>query len=392
MKVIITIDFSPWSPYGGGAQRSSHYLATALSRRGHETVVINTKSPFERIEVPEGLEYEHRWALFHAAKSKRNALLRPLNAFSVANAVRREIECSSGDVVVHSNGEEGGRVGRLKKNFKFGFISTPRHPHYPDELYKPSLGIVDRANLALRNGKYLMQKAAAQSADFCVPPSAFAAKLAHDALKVDEERLRVVHNGVPVEFLSYSHDFRHAASGPILFFGRFTKIKGVDVLLRAYVDSGLSTRHPLHLVGRGELRDEIVNLIKSSGLDNRVKLFDWMTHDELGDAISRCAMVVLPSLEENFSLAVLAATCVGAPTISTNVGGTPEIIIDRQTGLLVQPGSVSDLAKSLMALADSRELAQTVGQAGRERTRAHFTWAQAAQKFEGIYEESLRLQ
>lgn len=390
MKIIITIDYSPWSLYSGGAQRSSHYIATTLSRRGHDVVVVNTKSPWEQVDVPSDLTYRHRWATFHGWRSQRKAFFRPLNAFSIARVVREELlRAGSDNVVVHANGEEGGLLYKLKSEFDFGFISTPRHPHYPQIMLKEKLRRHEQLFLRIFEGKYAMQQMAATTADFCVPPSSFAADLARTALKVDTDKIRVVHNGVPVEFLNYSYDADLGSRGPIVFFGRFTKVKGVDLLLEAYQKSGLKDRHDLHLIGRGELYDDLTAAISTHDLNENVKLIDWLNHDELGKVLSSCAFAVLPSLEENFSLAVLAATCVGAPVVSTSVGGTPEIIDHKTTGILVEPRSIDGLMDAMRFLADNRSQAELLGQAGSSRTRTHFTWEKAAESFENIYEASL---
>ena len=52
MRIALTTNFSPWSPYSGGGQRSTHQLASALALRGHDVTVVYTKAPLDRIVEP----------------------------------------------------------------------------------------------------------------------------------------------------------------------------------------------------------------------------------------------------------------------------------------------------------------------------------------------------
>lgn len=385
MNIILTIDFSPWSAYSGGAQRSTHNLACALSRRGHAVSVVFTKPPWEHIDVPKDLPYTLHWATFFDLKSRRKAPLRPLNPFAVARLVERLLGKSDGPTVVHSNGEEGGLIHRLRTRHRFGFIATPRHSTYPPVLLqKKQPSLFEKAMLFFREGKYLMQGSAVRHADVCAPPSAFVADLVRRAYGVEASRVRVVPNGVPEEFLAYTHDAEAAQSGPLVFFGRFDAIKGVDTLVEALGLLADETPRTL-LIGQGAEERTLVRQIRRLGLGDRIEMLSWMTHDALAQVLTSARMAVLPSRQENFSLAVLSAMTVGAPVISTYVGGTPEIIEDGVTGLLVEPDDPQALAAAIRRLGKDAALARRLGQAGRAHVRRHFTWPIVAEVFEQIY-------
>lgn len=383
MRIILTIDYSPWSAYGGGAQRSTHNLATTLARRGHDVSVVFTKPPWERVSIPAAIAYDLRWATLLALRSRRNAPLRPLSAFSVAGVVRNLLNGNAA-TIVHSNGEEGGMIGTLRRKHRFGFVSTPRHPRYPPALLNGRpLGTVEWLRLAVFDGKYLMQRRAARSADVVSPPSAWAAELVGRAFGIDPDRLRPVPNGVPDEFLKYTWECR--LDGPLVFFGRFDQTKGVDTLIDALGLLGAEGPRTM-IIGRGADRGAVKRRVGDVGLDSRVEFHDWMTHDELGDVLSAASMVVLPSREENFSLGVLAAMAVGAPVISTRVGGTPEIVTDGETGLLVPPDDPHGLAQAILSLRHDNTFSRRIADAGRAHVRSTLTWDQAARRFEEIYE------
>lgn len=389
MHVILTVDYSPWSNYSGGAQRSTHNIGMALAKRGHKVTVIFSKPPWESIDVPNDLPYNIQWAGLYALKSKRAAFLRPATTLSV-NRILKKIIDPTEQTIVHSNGEEGGLVHRLRKNHKFGFICTPRHPHYPEVFFKhEQLPLSAKIYTALKEGKYLMQGSAAYHADFCSPPSKWAARIVGEAFNIPKERLHPVPNGVPQEFLNYQRK-PEANEGPIVFFGRLSKTKGVDTLIEALQKNDPQILPRVWIIGRGDLKSELQERVSESGLSGKVVFKSWMTHDELGEVLSSARMTVLPSREENFSLAILGSMCVGSPTISTRVGGTPEIIEDQKNGILVEPGNPDALAGAIKDLIENPQKRETIGKAGAEHIRNNLTWDDACQKFEVLYQKALK--
>lgn len=388
MHICLTIDYSPWSAYGGGAQRSTHNIGMAMARRGHKVTVIYSKPPWEEVDVPDDLPYQIRWANLYALKSKRAAFLRPFTTLGI-NRILREVIREDEETIVHSNGEEGGLVHRLRDEYKFGFISTPRHPHYPDVFFKhKTLPVSAKIYTALKEGKYLMQGSAAFHADFCSPPSRWAANIVGEAFNIPEERLRPVPNGVPAEFLNY-HRKPEAQNGPVVFFGRLSKTKGVDTLVDAFSKIQQDKLPKCHIIGRGELKEELQRKVREYGLSHKIVFKPWMTHEELGEALSGARMCILPSREENFSLAILSSMCVGTPTISTKVGGTPEIITDQEDGLLIPPDDPAALSKAIEQLLDHPSQREQLGAAGSTHIRNNLTWDDACAKFEQLYEKAL---
>ena len=388
MHVILSVDYSPWSSYGGGAQRCTHNIGMAMVKRGHKVTVIYSKPPWEHIEVPPDLPYRIKWASLPAFKSKRAAFLRPLTTLSVNSILKKIIEPGE-KTIVHSNGEEGGLVHQLRDQYSFGFICTPHHPHYPEVFFKhDKLPITVKIFTALKEGKYLMQGSAAFHADFCTPPSQWAANMVGKAFNIPKERLEPVPNGVPTEFLNY-YRTSNAEKGPIVFFGRLSMTKGVDLLIEALDHIAPSILPEIWIIGRGDLKPRLQKLVKTKNISEKVTFIPWMTHEELGETLSNSRMVVLPSREENFSLAILSSMCVGTPTISTKVGGTPEIIKDQENGLLVESGNPEELAAAIKDLLQNHQKRKQIGKAGAEFVRNNLTWDDTCSKFEVLYRQAL---
>jgi glycosyltransferase involved in cell wall biosynthesis len=203
MHVILTVDYSPWSAYSGGAQKATHYLGMAMAHRGHKVTVIYSKPPWEDIDTPDDLPYRIEWATLFAIKSKRAAYLRPLTTLSV-NKILKKIIDPNEKTVLHGNGEETGLVHRIRKKHTFAFICTPHHPHFPDVFFKhKNLPFTTKIYTVLKDAKYLMQRSAARHADFCSPPSHWAANIVREAFNIPKEKLKPIPNGVPEEFLNF---------------------------------------------------------------------------------------------------------------------------------------------------------------------------------------------
>lgn len=389
MHIFLTVNYSPWSKYSGGGQRSTHNIAKTMAQRGHKVTVIFSKPPWEEISVPDDLPYSIKWANLYAVQSKRNAFLRPLTSFSV-NRVLDEIIEPNHPTIIHSNGDEAGLVHRLRSKHRFGFVCSPRYSNYPEVFFKHrTLPLSVKVITALKEGKYLRQGSAAFNADFCSPPSNWAAKIVGEAFNIPEERLRPVPNGIPSEFLNY-HRKPFAKNGPLLFFGRLSKSKGVDILIESINILKKEALPEIKIIGQGELKNELIKKVHLFGLQDQVTFLPWMTHDELGLELSMASMCVLPSREENFSLAILSAMCIGTPTISTRVGGTPEIISDQNTGLLTVPDNTAELTKAIKRFLNNPSWREKMGKSGSEYVRNNLTWEHACSKFESIYDEALK--
>ncbi|MEX2600705.1 MAG: glycosyltransferase family 4 protein [Balneolaceae bacterium] len=388
-RVILTVHYSPWSPYSGGGQRSVHNLATELGRRMKDVHVIYSKSPFESIPLPDSLPYTVHWASLPAFRSRRALFLRPLAAWSVQRVVRGLASSTGKPVIVHANGEEAARLGRLKKMIPFALIATPRYSFYPETLISGrKLTLPERIKLTLREGKYLAQAAVLRSADRICPPSNWAAGRIRKIQGVREEKIRVIPNGVPSEFLRFQ--WSPAGKGtPLLFFGRLSHDKGVDTLLHAY-QLLPPERPPLIIAGTGPERKHLVSLSQKLEIEQDVEFKGWLTHEQLGCELSRCSICLLPSRVENYSLAILSAMAVGTPLITTRTGGTPELIRDGENGLLTEPGNPKLLSRAISALLSDPEKARKMGNRARKDVNSGKTWSDTCDQFEEVYEESCR--
>lgn len=150
---------------------------------------------------------------------------------------------------------------------------------------------------------------------------------------------------------------RVGEAGYILYFGRFSHEKGVDILLEAYYKSKLYEKNiRLVLVGgeKSDLAEKYRQLIDSLG--DFVEVHGFLPVNELGPLIQKCNFTVIPSRwYENLPNTILESYKYCKPVITTRLGSLPEVVQDSETGYLFENGNADDLAKKMQLLVNDDE-------------------------------------
>jgi len=165
--------------------------------------------------------------------------------------------------------------------------------------------------------------------------------------------------------------------------------KGHTILIQAF--EGLKQEIPeavLVIVGEGYLRDELSDLVDRLGLKGSV-LFTGFQMD-VRRIIAIFDVAVLPSFFEGMGRVILEAMAMGKPVVASSVGGIPDLVHHGETGLLVTPGSVSELKSGLLTLIRNKALAKEMGKEGRKRISEEFSAGRMAQSIEKLYRELLQ--
>lgn len=153
----------------------------------------------------------------------------------------------------------------------------------------------------------------------------------------------------------------------------FRPEKGHRYLLNAFKQ--VSNAHPrtyLVLAGDGPLREEMGSLAQQMGLTKKV-LFLGAVADVRSVLMASDVSVIASTAVETFSMAMLESLAMGVPMVATDIGGTREAILDRTTGLLVEPGDVTQLAEALSWMRINNEHRLAMGVAARELVVQKFT-------------------
>lgn len=144
-----------------------------------------------------------------------------------------------------------------------------------------------------------------------------------------------------------------------------TLVRGVALLIEA--------GHDVHLllVGDGECRSDLSALARELGIEGRVCLAGHRPHQP--NLHHLFDISTLTSTDEAFSNSLLEAMAAGNPVVATRVGGTPDAVVDGETGLLVRPGAPRSLAEALGRLVTDVDLARRLGNAGENRVRKRYS-------------------
>ncbi len=110
---------------------------------------------------------------------------------------------------------------------------------------------------------------------------------------------------------------------------------------------------------------------------------------EVVQLYSHAAAFVCPSIYEPFGLINLEAMACGTAVVASRVGGIPEVVVDGETGWLVEPGDAPALGQALRAALADPARARSMGEAGRRRVEAHFAWDRIAERTLEVYRHAI---
>jgi len=219
-----------------------------------------------------------------------------------------------------------------------------------------------------------------RKADRCI---VFSKKLIH-VLAIRGVLLNKI-DAIPLGILSYYNRYaklpdkaKDVQLTTLLFFGRITAYKGLDVLLGAY--KNLKKIYPdlkLVIVGSGDLRPYrgYFQDIADIQIENR-----WIDESEVPKYFSRKSILVLPYTSASQSGVITVAASFGLPVIATRVGGIPEQISDGVTGFLVPPGDISALSQIIEQLLNNPSLARQVGENLKSEYEQTYKWGEIVKK------------
>ena len=211
--------------------------------------------------------------------------------------------------------------------------------------------------------------------------------LMRNALKLNGfERVTTVHNGIPLDdWPPAGHSTRESgdksAGRPVVLLpGRLTAFKGTEALLDAVSRLDPADRPAVVFAGDNpRYEPALLAYAHKLGLRENVEITGWMDQAALRDAVSNADVIVTPSTyADPFNLGNIEAMSTARPVVASSLGGGPEIVVDGETGYLVNPADAGAFAARLEALLRDSALRRRFGQAGRNRVEERFTLARQA--------------
>jgi glycosyltransferase involved in cell wall biosynthesis len=354
---------------GAGPVTHLRELAPAVAARGHEVLVLcaseQLAGSFRRTGVAAQVA-----PLAHKLDVRGALSLRP--ALRTAD-------------VVHTHDRRAGLFARLLGR-ALGAACVHTFHGLPHEIAPlvgrpdaPLPGVSRRRRAWLLHGNLRIEAALARLGLVVVPSRAVARFLVEHGLP--ERRVRIVPNGVtatPAEPVR-RHDQLVVGTAGVL-----QHRKGVDVLLEAAALAESPVR--VEIFGDGPLAAELHALAERLGVDARF-------HGDVENARARFGeldVFVLASRDENLPMAALEAMAAAVPVVATRVGGVPELVLDDETGLLVEPDRPDELARAFDRLGADEELRLRLARDGARAVRERFSTDAMAEATIAVYEEALR--
>ncbi|HWM17964.1 MAG TPA: glycosyltransferase [Microbacterium sp.] len=341
--LTVLIGADTFAPHVNGAARFAERLASGLVARGHHVHVmapsathwtsgtsteIIEERPMTVHRLPSWRWYPHEWLTFVLPwRSKHHA--------------RRVLDAVQPDVVhIQSHIVIGRGLAREARKRGIPIIATNHvmaenildHTTLPKALNEVML------KLAWADGKRTFDMTRAVTT-----PTRRAADFLESTIDI--------HGVIPVscgiDRSNYAPDLTPRDANRILFVGRLTTEKHIDVLLKAVARLDPQLDVHVDLVGEGDQRKNLEELAHSLGLDARVSFQGHAPEDELRALYSRASLFAIASIAELQSIATMEAMASGLPIVAANAVALPHLVHDGDNGYLFEPGNVEEMAARL---------------------------------------------
>jgi glycosyltransferase involved in cell wall biosynthesis len=242
----------------------------------------------------------------------------------------------------------------------------------------------DMGDLRSRSQQSIHSIALGLATHILVNSEAIAARLTHTRA-ARHNRLGVVPNGVDLtRFGPMAPPSNSSELMTVATLANLRPEKGlVQLVEAAAIVRRRAPRARFVIWGDGPLRSDLEAHIRTLGLTGSVEMRGATR--EPAEVLKQCQIFVLPSLSEACSNVVLEAMATGLPVVATRVGGTPALVDDRRTGLLVPPDNALALAQAILRLLEAPAIATEMGAQGRARALAEFGMDRMHERIDSFY-------
>jgi starch synthase len=202
--------------------------------------------------------------------------------------------------------------------------------------------------------------------------------------KDSKKRIFVVPHGAYTIYRKWDDDSVEEEENTVLFFGRISRYKGIDILIRA--EPLISKEIPevkIVLAGGGKGLESYTARIANGDRFEIINAF--IANEDVPKLFRRAAVVVLPYIEASQSGVALLAYAFGKPVVATNVGSIPEIVEHGRTGFIVPPNNPEELAEAIVILLKNKHLRKEMSQNVIRKASTELAWETIAKKTAEIY-------
>jgi len=397
------------NPFSGGQGIYVKHLSLALTKLGHQVDVISGP-PYPDLHEGINLIKIPSLNLFELEDSLRLRSFKPSFLFNLADfrewlgvlsgsfpepyafgkRVDIYLDKNSTDYdLLHDNQSLCYELINIQKEIPL--VTTIHHPITRDrrlaleaaETWKERLSI-NRWHSFLR-----MQKKVAPQLNRIICPSNQSKADVIEELKVNEENVDVVLNGIDLD--SFNRDER-AEQKPyriITAASADVPLKGLKFLIEAMTEiiEEIPEAH-LMVLGRAKEKGDIAKQISRLNLEEKISFRSGLSQSEVVSLYLSSHICVIPSLYEGFGFGAGEAMACGLPLISTQSGGLKEVI--GQEAVIIEAASSEAIVKAVKDLFSNKEKQLALSRAGRKRMEKEFNWMKAAEAYEKIYSKTIK--
>ncbi len=343
LRILLGADTFP--PDVNGAANFAARLAAGLVGRGHEVHIV-APAPNRRhgtfIEEHDGQRvtvhrlkswrwYPHDWLRFALPWEMHR------NAARILDAVKPDVVHIQSHLLV-------GR-GLVREAAARGIRIVATNHFMPENIIQHTL----LPNFVRATAIDLAWKDAAKTfamVEAVTSPTRKAAKFLEESVS-----LKGVHAiSCGIDASRYEPSFEPRTENRILFVGRVTGEKSIDVLLKAVAELDPQLDAKVDIVGGGDLLHHLQQVATGLGIRSRVTFTGFVSEEQLHAAYTRATVFAMPSIAELQSIATLEAMASGLPVVAANAMALPHLVHDGENGYLFEPGNVKDLAEKLTSV------------------------------------------
>ena len=397
------------NPFSGGQGIYVKHLSLALTKLGHQVDVISGP-PYPDLHEDINLIKIPSLNLFELEDNLRLRSFRPSFLFNLADfrewlgvlsgsfpepyafgkRVNIYLDKTSTDYdLIHDNQSLCYELINIQKEIPL--VTTIHHPITKDRRLALEAAATWKERLSInRWHSFLrMQKKVAPQLNRIVCPSNQSKADVIEELKVNEENVDVVLNGIDLDSFNRDERVEKKPYRIITTASADVPLKGLKFLIEAMTEiiEEIPEAH-LMVLGRAKEKGDIAKLISRLNLEEKISFRSGLSQSEVVSLYSSSHICVIPSLYEGFGFGAGEAMACGLPLISTQSGGLKEVI--GQEAVIIEAASSEAIIKAVKDLFSNKEKQLALSRAGRKRMEKEFNWMKAAEAYEKIYSKTIK--
>ena len=397
------------NPFSGGQGIYVKHLSLALTKLGHQVDVISGP-PYPDLHEDINLIKIPSLNLFELEDNLRLRSFRPSFLFNLADfrewlgvlsgsfpepyafgkRVNIYLDKTSTDYdLIHDNQSLCYELINIQKEIPL--VTTIHHPITRDRRLALEAAATWKERLSInRWPSFLrMQKKVAPQLNRIVCPSNQSKADVIEELKVNEENVDVVLNGIDLDSFNRDERVEKKPYRIITTASADVPLKGLKFLIEAMTEiiEEIPEAH-LMVLGRAKKEGDIAKQISRLNLEEKISFRSGLSQSEVVSLYASSHICVIPSLYEGFGFGAGEAMACGLPLISTQTGGLKEVI--GQDAVIIEARSSKAIVKAVKDLFSNKEKQLALSRAGRKRMENEFNWMKAAEAYEEIYSKTIK--